>query len=142
MRRTGVMPELFVNMNPAPQPTNPGRLTGLAYAAAVLGAFLIVAALVWAMRHYTQAPDLNANRAAERAAALKELRAAEANNLHTAGWIDQGKGVVRLPIDVAMQIALREWENNPSSARSNLISRVEKATAVPPPKPAAPNPFE
>jgi len=47
-----------------------------AYVVGILGAFLIVGALVLAMRHYTRVEPLNANRAAERAAALKELRAA------------------------------------------------------------------
>jgi hypothetical protein len=46
-----------------------------------------------------------------------------------------------LPIENAMQLAEREWQN-PSAARSNLISRVEKATFVPPPPPAKPSAFE
>jgi hypothetical protein len=48
---------------------------------------------------------------------------------------------VRLPINEAMKLALREWQN-PAAARSNLIARVEKATAVPPAAPAKPSPFE
>jgi hypothetical protein len=115
--------------------------TGFAYAGAVLGAFLIVAALVWAMRHYTQAPPINADRAAERAKALVEMRAAETEALNNEAWLDQSKGIVRLPIADAMKLVEREWRN-PSAARSNLIARVEKATAVPPPAPAKPNPFE
>jgi hypothetical protein len=124
-------------MNPEPA----SERTGLAYLAAVLGALLIVAALVWAMRHYTQPPPLDAERVAVRKKALAEMRAAEASQLGSYGWLDQAKGVVRLPIAEAMKIALREWQN-PAAARSNLIARVEKATAVPPPPKAAPNPFE
>lgn len=115
--------------------------TGLAYLTAVLGALLIVAALVWAMQHYTQPPPLGAERVALRKKALADLRAAEASELGSYGWLDQGKGVVRLPIVEAMKLALREWQD-PAAARSNLIARVEKATAVPPPPPAKPNPFE
>jgi len=115
--------------------------TGLAYLAAILGSFLIVAALVWAMQHYTQPPPLGEDRVAARKKALAELRAAEASELETYGWVDQGNGVVRLPIAEAMKLALREWQN-PAAARSNLIARVEKATAVPPPAPAKPSPFE
>ena len=113
----------------------------LAYAIASLGAFLIVVLLVWAMRHYTRPAPLNANRAAERAKALAELRAAEAETLHTTAWLDQGKGVVRLRIEDAMTLVEREWQN-PAAARSNLIVRLEKATAVPPPPPAKPSAFE
>jgi hypothetical protein len=115
--------------------------TGLAYLAAVLGSFLIVAALVWAMHHYTQPSPLGAERVAVRKKALAEMRAAEATEFGSYGWVDQTKGVVRLPIAAAMKLALSEWQN-PAAARSNLIARVEKATAVPPPPPAKPNPFE
>jgi hypothetical protein len=112
-----------------------------AYAIAIVGTFLIMAFLVWAMRHFTQTPSLNANRASERAKALGELRATEADALNTVGWIDQGKGIVRLPVAEAMKLVEREWRN-PAMARSNLIARVEKATFVPPPPPAKPSQFE
>ncbi len=115
--------------------------TGLAYLVGILGSFLIVAALVWAMQRYTQPPPLGEDRIAVRKKALAELRAAEASELETYGWLDQAKGVVRLPISEALKLALREWQN-PPAARSNLIARVEKATAVPPPPPAKPNPFD
>lgn len=109
---------------------------GSAYAIAVIGAFLIVAILVQAMRHYTRPPELNANRAAERAKALGELRADEAGKLNNVAWIDANKGVVRLPIQEAMQMVERDWSRDPAKARADLIARVEKATAVPPPKPS------
>ena len=121
------------------QPT--GERTALAYVAGVLGAFLIVAALVWAMSHYTQPPPLGEDRIAIRKKALAELREKEAEELNTYGWVDQGKGVVRLPIFVARKLALDAWQN-PAAARSNLISRVEKATAAPPKVPEKPSPFE
>ncbi len=124
-------------MNPQP----PRERTSIAYVLAILGAFLIVAALVWAMQRYTQPPPRGQERVALRKKALAELRATEAAELGSYGWVDQAKGVVRLPIADAMRLALREWQN-PPAARSNLIARVEKATAVPPPPPAKPNPFE
>jgi len=118
-----------------------GERTGLAWLIGILGSLLIVAALVWAMQHYTQPPPLGEDRVALRKKALAELRAAEASELSSYAWLDQGKGVVRLPIIEAMKLTLREWQN-PAAARSNLIARVEKATAVPPPAPAKPSPFE
>jgi hypothetical protein len=122
--------------------TQPARERAwLAYVIGILGAFLIVAALVWAMQRYTQAPPLGQDRVAVRKKALADLRAAEANELENYGWVDQTKGVVRLPIADAMQLTLRDWQN-PTAARSNLISRVEKATAVPAPAPAKPSQFE
>jgi hypothetical protein len=115
--------------------------TGLAYVIGILGSLLIVAALVWAMQHYTQPPPLGEDRVALRKKALADLRAAEASELGSYGWVDQSKGVVRLPIAKAMKLTLRDWQN-PAAARSNLIARVEKATAVPPPAPAKPSAFE
>jgi hypothetical protein len=124
-------------MNPQPDRDR----TSSAYVIGILGCFLIVAALVWAMLHYTQPPPLGEDRVAVRKKALAELRAAEAEELNTYGWVDQGKGVVRLPIAEAMKITLRDWQN-PAAARSNLVARVEKATAAPPKAPEKPNPFE
>jgi hypothetical protein len=115
--------------------------TGLAYIIGILGSLLIVAALVWAMQRYTQPPPLGEDRIALRKKALADLRDAEASELESYGWVDQTKGVVRLPITEAMKLALRDWQN-PAAARSNLIDRVEKATAVPAAAPAKPSPFE
>lgn len=115
--------------------------TGLAYVIGILGSLLIVAALVWAMQRYTQQPLLGQDRVVVRKKALADLRATEASELANYGWLDQPKGVVRLPIADAMQLALRDWQN-PAAARSNLIARVEKATAAPPAAPAKPSAFE
>jgi len=122
-----------------PQPAREG--VGFAYLIGILGSFLIIAALVWAMQHYTQPPPPDEARVALRQKALADLRAAEAGDLESYGWVDQAKAVVRLPIAEAMRLALRDWQN-PLAARSNLIARVEKATAVPPAAPAKPSEFE
>jgi len=114
--------------------------TALAYVAGILGCFLIVVALVWALRHYSKPTPLGGDRAAVRAQALAELRGVETDALNNTAWIDQNKGLVRMRIDDAMKLVEREWAKDPSAARSNLISRVEKANP-PPPKPA-PSPFE
>jgi uncharacterized protein YdaU (DUF1376 family) len=112
------------------------------YVIAVLGAFLIVAALVATMRRYAAQPQLDAERAAERAKALSELRAAEHQALTTTAWIDQSKGLVRLRVEDAMAMVERDWGQNPTAARSNLMDRVAKATALPPKEPEQPSEFE
>jgi hypothetical protein len=38
---------------------------------------------------------------------MAEMRAAEEKSLNTAGWVDKQKGVVRLPIEVAKQLAVQ-----------------------------------
>ena len=62
------------------------------------------------------APDLSAVAEADRwkytaegrAKYLATLQAREAREATTFGWVDEAKGVVRLPIDVAMEITLQE----------------------------------
>ena len=100
------------------------------YVAAVIGSFLIVAGLVWIMFHYTRPEPVNAERAAQRRKALVDLRAANAEVLDNPNYVWQipARGVVRMPIDRAMELSLKLWQN-PAAARSNLIARVEKATA-------------
>ena len=116
--------------------------TALAYIVGVLGSFLIIAGLVWAMLHFTKPAPLGEDRAAVRARALAELRAAETEALNTPAWLDQVKGVVRLSIEDAMKMVEQSWGRDPSAARSNLIERVEKATVAPTNAPAKPSPFE
>lgn len=108
---------------------------------AVVIVCLIFAALVWKMRQYTTPAPLGTERAAERAKALAELRAAETDALTTVGWIDKSKGLVRLPIAEAMKLAEKQWQN-PAQARAAMNDRVEKAFYVPPPPPPKPSAFE
>jgi hypothetical protein len=124
-------------MNSEPVAQRPG----LALLIGIAGCFLIVAALGWAIHRYTQPAPLGEDRAAMRSKALAELRAAETEALTHAAWIDQGKGLVRLRIEDAMNQVVRDWQN-PPAARSNLIARVEKATYVPPPPPPKPSALE
>jgi len=110
-------------------------------AVVVLAALLVVAGLVWAMKHYTTPPLLTAERAAERTANLEELRAVETEAMENYGWVDPLKGIVRLPVDRAVELAAAAWQN-PARARADLIDRVERATFVPPPPPEEPGEFE
>ena len=115
------------------------RLT--AYAIGIFGTFLIVAMLVLAMRHYTRPALVGANRVEERYKFLQDQRAADAKALNEYDWVDKDKAIVRLPVQRAVELTLQEWQN-PAAARSNLISRVEKATAVPPKAPEKPSIYE
>jgi len=38
---------------------------------------------------------------------MEQMRAAEEKALHTPGWVDKQKGIVRLPIEVAKQLAVQ-----------------------------------
>ena len=123
-------------MNPQAESEDCKTCCGLsAYVFAVLGSFLIVGGLVWVMVQYTRPAPLGEDRAAARRKALQELRAANEEILNNPNyvWENPAKGIVRLPIDRAMALSFQWWQD-PAAARSNLIARVEKATAIPPPQ--------
>ena len=92
-----------------------------AYALAVFGALFVVAALVWAMKHYTKPPSLGAARAAERSKNLAEIRAVETLELNNYGWVDQTKGQVRLDVNRAMELTIASAQD-PAAARKDLNS--------------------
>ncbi len=103
----------------------------------VVGAFLVMAALVAALKHYTTVDPVNHARAAERKKIAAEIHQKTAVELSTADWIDKGKGVVRLPNGVATALAVKQWQD-PAKARADLLDRAAKAFFVPPPPPPPP----
>jgi hypothetical protein len=112
------------------------------YVAAILGTMLIMAVLVLVVRQYMRPTPLNASRIEERRKALADVTAQGKDQLESYGWVDQGKGLVRLPISQAMELVIKGGQD-PAAARSNLLARVERANPPPPPKPPdKPSPFE
>jgi hypothetical protein len=107
----------------------------------LIAASVIFAVLAVAVKLSLSVPDINADRAAERTKALAEIRKVENVGLHFAGWVDERRGIVRLPIETAIKLAAREWQN-PASARADLIARAEKAAAPLPKAPEQPSAFE
>jgi hypothetical protein len=104
----------------------------------VVACFLFVA-LVVVVKLAVSVSAIDADRAAVRAKALAEIQAAEATALNTPGWVDQDRGIVRLPIATALQLS-ESAAQNPAAARADLIARAEKAAAPLPkvaPKPSA-----
>jgi hypothetical protein len=122
-------------MNPTPSSQKTASFVG------ILGAFLVIGVLVYAMKYYTRPAPLNQARVEERKKALGEIRDADAKALTSYEMLDAGKGIVRLKIDRAMALTLEEYKN-PAAARSNLIARADKAAAAPPKAPEQPSVFE
>ena len=102
---------------------------------------VIFAGLAVAVKLFVSVPALDTERAAVLAKALAEIRITENASLNNAGWIDQSRGIVRLPIETAVQLAARAWQN-PASARADLTARAEKAAAPAPKAPEKPSAFE
>jgi hypothetical protein len=102
---------------------------------------VIFAVLTLALKLLVSAPAIDADRAAARYKALGEIRAVEETSLNSAGWVDQARGIVRLPIATAEQLAAQAWQN-PAAARADLKARAEKAAAPLPKAPEKPSAFE
>jgi hypothetical protein len=108
------------------------------YAVAILAVLLIGYILMHAMRAYVATPGVNAKRAEERAAGLAEVRAAAEKELRGEPVrLNANNGIVRLPIDRAMQLVIENGKNQ-AAFRSNLLARTEKAFKPAPAPPAAP----
>jgi hypothetical protein len=64
----------------------------------------------------------------------RDLRAAEDTRLGNYRWIDQTKGVVRLPKDRARELVLKEWASRPDG----VVVPAAAPAPAPAPAPAAP----
>ena len=126
-------------MSDAGQTPFVNRASGAALAFATVTVILVAATL--GMRFIIQPPAIDADRAAARYKALAEIRASEEAALNISAWIDQDHGVVRLPVDLAMQLTAQQWQN-PEQARADLIARGVKAAAPLPKKAPKPSAFE
>jgi hypothetical protein len=102
-------------------------------------ACLLFVALVVVVKLSVRVPAIDADRADLRSKALGDMRAAEATALTTPDWVDKDRGIVRLPVETAMEI-FEKAAQNPAAARADLIARAGKAAAPAPkvaPKPSA-----
>ncbi len=112
------------------------------YSVAILCVLLIGYMMIHAMRRYARSPQVTANRAAERAAARAEIMQKSQAELHGDYVVlNKNNGVVRLPIDRAMEMVIQGGQN-PAGFRSNLLARVESATKPPPKPPEKKSDFE
>jgi hypothetical protein len=85
--------------------------------------------------------DYEIKRAKAREEKLKTLREEDAKALTTYGWIDKTKGVARIPIDRAMELALTELaQKSPAPAYPISTPPPAPAAASPPSAKASPSP--
>lgn len=100
---------------------------------AVLATFLLMAFLVRQMVKLTKPAAVSAAVGAARAEENAKIRAAGVEAAKNWGYSDQARGMVRLPIEDAMKLTVQGYQNA-AAFKTDLVARVEKASA-PPPKP-------
>jgi hypothetical protein len=105
-------------------------------------ALVIFIGAIAAVKFSICVPAIDADRGAAISKSLAEIRKAEDIALTNPGWVDERRGIVRLPIETAMQLAATAWQE-PAKARADLLARAEKAAAPAPTNaPPKPNKFE
>ena len=120
---------------------NTGKVKMTVNIVAIVATFLLMAFLVKQMADRLQPAPLGADRAAARAKDNADIRAAGSDALRNWGYVDQLKGVVRVPVEEAMKLTVQGYQK-PADFRSNLVARVEKATAPGPKPPEQKNEYE
>ena len=78
--------------------------------AAAIGGFAIFALIVF-IAYLPKKPDPlpdGARTPEQRKSALAELRAKEKAAVTTYGWVDQNAGIVRIPVEEAVKITIKE----------------------------------
>ena len=108
--------------------STPSRTSVGVYFVAILGTFLIMAALVGLMRRYVRPVAPNQTRIEERRKAASEVTVA-AQQLESYGVVDGAKGQYQLRVDQAMDMVVR-GSRNPAAFRTNLLGRVDKFNAA------------
>jgi hypothetical protein len=126
-------------MNHNPNTPVVNRASGAALGFLIAGVLFAVLAVI--VKFSVTVPAIEADRDAVIAQALFQIRTNETAVFVHPGWIDQSRGIVRLPIDDAMKIAAQAWQN-PAQARADLISRQENASKPATVAPAKPSAFE
>jgi hypothetical protein len=79
----------------------------------LFGLFLAVVYYVYIPRQTGAFVDDGIHTAEQRQKTLAELRAKEATQAKSYGWVDQKAGVVHLPLDRAMELTLQKYTAKP-----------------------------
>jgi len=107
----------------------------------ILATFLVIAFVIRQAKDATRPEAITAARAEVRVKNLVGVEQSAQETLGSYAWQDEDKGFVRIPIEQAMSLTVKEWQDA-GEGRAELISRMEKATALPPPAPEEPSAFE
>jgi hypothetical protein len=110
---------------------SPGAFKLTVYGVVIAFSFFAMFYLVRSAYREYNPPPINQARALERTKVRKELTTKATDALNNPGWVDQAKGIVRLPIARAMQMTIEAYQN-PEAAHSNLVGRSQKAAAPAP----------
>ncbi len=110
---------------------------GFPYLWTLLG-FALVAGLALLLRPKGGESSYDEKRKQERLHRLAALHKEEAATLNTYGWVNKEKGVVRVPVAAAMQLALNDLQNRKPTATEIKAEAISTSLIPPYLQPAAP----
>lgn len=110
--------------------TAPRRLGPLGLAAIVAGFLIFGAATLWLRNQPAGRTDLETDRARQRTERLAKLRESDSKALTEYNWVDRGAGVVGLPLERAIELALPQLKSKP--VRPGPLIPPPVATNAPP----------
>jgi hypothetical protein len=100
-----------------------------------LAGFLLFGGLAWWMLQMAGKFDTyEQTRAIERKAAFDKLTAEDASILSSYAWVDANAKIVRIPIDVAMQVTVNRLKNRPVTAAGPVPDPLPKGLTPPTPQ--------
>lgn len=122
---------------------SPACRTKAAYFFGALVVVLLGVGLNAMLKSYTEtgAQAAREARSKERSKAQAELRQVTQQELDNTALLDKAKGVYRIPVTVAMDLVLKDYQDAAAS-RAAFVARVEKITAPPPKAPEKKSEFE
>ena len=108
------------------------------FLAVVVGVVVLGAVVLGVQQYFDLAlrDELQRKVLAVESTALRNLRAAEQVKLGSYQWVDRKAGVVRIPVDRAMELTLAEWAARPTGFVPKAPQPPAAAQAQPPPAPA------
>ncbi len=93
-------------------PARRAPLISILFILALLALFAIVVYYVYVPRQTGVFSGSGFYTNEDRVQKLAELRAQESEAASSYGWVDQEKGIVRLPLDRAAELTLQQYANN------------------------------
>ncbi len=88
-------------------PSKSGSWVTLAAAIGGFAIFALIVLIAYLPKKPDPLPD-GARTPEQRKSALAELRAKEKSAVTTYGWVDQNAGIVRIPVDEAVKLTIKE----------------------------------
>jgi hypothetical protein len=97
---------------------------------AVVGSLLIMAWMSSLLIARSSTPAVDHKRAEQRRLDAIEVQSTSKDLLNNYAWQDQGKEIVRIPVQRSMELMVQEWKD-PKEGRAKLLDQVKKANEVP-----------